>query len=294
MGSKRKVQERAREASRRTLRRRLREVSRSLRAVERGGSRDAETVHALRVSTRRAAAATRAAEAWAPRGQTRRVRRRLGAIRDRAAPLRDDDVLLDRLTGLAPSLDPVARRAADALARALREDRADASKRLRRSAKALRRALKKARGALLSASAGAPEQTAWAPVVRAAIGGVRNAAAEDLADPPHLHRLRIAIKRLRYAVDSAPRPRPAVRRRFATLQDTLGEANDARTLLDRALAWAKSASADGLSCAEVAELLASLREDRALAERAAIDLVRDGLLEQTLRDVEAWLVERAG
>src|SRR5262245_37953091 len=83
--------------ARRTLRARLRTVSDWLARAADEADADAEHVHQLRVSTRRATAALRLFDSVLPRKRSRWFRKRLKRMRKAAGEARDLDVLIERV-----------------------------------------------------------------------------------------------------------------------------------------------------------------------------------------------------
>jgi CHAD domain-containing protein len=67
-----------------------------LAAAERDN--DVENVHQLRVAIRRAAAALKLFEDFLPAGCTRKLLRQLKKLRKTAGPIRDNDILAERVT----------------------------------------------------------------------------------------------------------------------------------------------------------------------------------------------------
>jgi CHAD domain-containing protein len=251
---------------------------------------DPDSVHQLRVSCRRAAAALRAFRPLVGR-RGKKLDRWLKRLRRAAGPARDADVLLARLRR---ELDPSQCHARQVLAKVERA-RIEAQRRLAAvGAKAahgrLMDAGKKCLKALRKVK-GASKGKSFAEFAHCAL----TAAADDMLaiDAHHatfeeLHQLRIAAKRLRYSIElfhSAVDPRlrtesyPVVEE----LQDRLGALNDRVAAQALFQSWLADMPPDGL-----AAFIASL----VVAERAAAEAARRDLLGWCLPTRQAELLER--
>ncbi len=246
----------------------------------------AEDLHKMRVATRRMRAAWRVfGDGFRPR----RVRRSVGSLRALAAHLgavRDLDVLLDGLEAHGATLDPTARIALSPLGDAWRSDRATARA-------ALIRYLDSA-GYLRFVD----EQLAFveSPGQDAVVGGptdprrVRDTAPSRLwaayetmraydgvlrwADLTTLHQLRIAGKRLRYAIEFVREPMGpdavTLVERVTALQDQLGMLHDADVAagLARSFLVEHAATLPPASASAIGGYLAAKEHDMARLRRA--------------------------
>jgi CHAD domain-containing protein len=189
---------------------------------------DPESLHQLRVATRRLRAFLRAGrplvdEAWADA-----LRAELGWLGAALGPVRDLDVLLDHLRGEAATLDGPDATGATIVLRALGRERATARRRLLRVLRsdrylALLDRLEAAGDAPLAAPA--PDPTV-VDIWRAEHAKLRKAIARLGAKPEDekLHEARIKVKRARYAGELAGLK--GYVRAAKTLQDGLGEHQD--------------------------------------------------------------------
>ena len=199
---------------------------------------DAEAVHQLRIWTRRAAAALRLFADVLPSKKAKWLKRKLKEIRHTAGEARDCDVLADRLeSGDLPGLAPTAVH--------LRSRRKRAERRLAKTYKSLIRSRKFRRKSdkllktLDRPRSGKSERGAnpvtFGPWCREQLAPLANEfhklATGDLSRDAKLHALRLAGKRLRYALELAPAALPAATHRrlydeLSDLQDRLGQVCD--------------------------------------------------------------------
>ncbi len=200
---------------------------------------DAEAVHQLRIWTRRAAAALRLFADVLPRRPALWLKRTLKEIRQTAGEARDCDVLADRIeNGDLPGL------AATTVHLQVRRKRAE--KRLAKKYKSLVRSgkfrrksdkllakidnrsrLKKARRRSVTVQFGPWCRARLRPLAEE----FHELAAGSLSHDARLHQLRLAGKRLRYALELAPAALPAtIHRRLydelSDVQDRLGQVCD--------------------------------------------------------------------
>lgn len=212
---------------------------RALRAHEDGtrAGTDIEELHQFRVAIRRLRSLLKGTPALDPDGHLRAELKWLG---DLTSPVRDLDVLLERLHADAAGFAPQDQRAAQRLVAALRRERGQHRSVLNRALSGRRyAALLAAVEAMSPASQPAPadEPPGKPPSVRKPYRKLA-AAVQALGDDPpddDLHALRIHGKRLRYAAetaqptagaDAAPMLKELVRA-CKGLQDVLGEHQDA-------------------------------------------------------------------
>ena len=199
---------------------------------------DPEELHQMRVAVRRMRAMLKAARPLLERAWVDDLRAELGWLGRALGPVRDADVLLERLRGRAVAFDDTSRKAVETLIEALVADRETAradmlavldSRRytalLRRLATAVSRPLPTPRG-----RDAAPPLVELVRTEYRRLSKAVRAAGEDPPDEV-LHDLRIRGKRLRYTSElAAASGRTLVRKLVEStvaLQDVLGEHQDA-------------------------------------------------------------------
>ncbi len=195
---------------------------------------DVEGVHHLRVATRRLRAALRLFQPILPVALVADLQRELGWLADTIGAVRDLDVLAQQVNAAATRLTIESRRALGPVALAMHEER-------RAKHDALVAALDSPRarrlidrlGALPAATRGAARLgTAASELVRPLLRTVlRTGRGLDADSPPaKLHRLRVRVKRLRYALETlrtlAGKDVGRAIRRLSALQDVLGVSQD--------------------------------------------------------------------
>ncbi len=225
-------------AARRVLQRRLRPV-RALLPLAAGprGRTEPEHAHQLRVATRRAGAALILFREYSRPALVRRVRRLLREIRAAASAARRDDVHLRIVCELASGAPEVWKPVEAALA----ESRERAQRNLEAAAdEAAQRRLRRACRRLLAGAQPPAPDAAEPPYTLAQLAGrtlpaLLEAVCGEHADRPKsledLHALRIAGKKLRYALELTVGCFPASLReqqyaRLVDFQDRLGAIND--------------------------------------------------------------------
>jgi len=231
-----------------------------------------ETVHQLRVATRRGSAALRLFAPLLPRRRRRRVQKVLRKVRRAAGAVRDCDVHLAQASGRRK--DPPT-----ALVRRLQHQRQQALQTLRKLRQRQRRRLKRQVRELADKlawrlPAPPPPYAEWCLarcdlVARHFFTLARQPAADDDA----LHQLRIAGKRLRYALELvAPAVTgPAVNKLLAALhelQDRLGRLCDRRAAVLQATELEHSAADPAVRRAFAAER--KVQERQLAAQRRAL------------------------
>jgi CHAD domain-containing protein len=236
-----------------TLQTRLDAVLHYLPLAATDADSDIEHVHALRVWTRRAAAALALYRDWLPRRDFKWMRKQLKRIRRAASRARDCDVLINRLKS-RPS-DSATRRwlAAVTVERAEAQraivavhDRLIREHRFARRIDRLLDAVRtsgKARSGTPSARFGNWARQTLRPTVDAFFAALPADPDDELA----LHQFRIRGKKLRYAMESLagafPDPfRTTLYPVLEALQDRLGNINDlvaARTRLEKQIEGAQ-------------------------------------------------------
>ena len=235
----------------RTLRRRLDAVWSLLPPASREADRDPESVHQLRVATRRAIAAIDAFRDLIPGRRADWFEKQLCRIRRAAGEARDLDVLTDRLASTTPK--PPAGKARARLVAMLSKQREVSRQPIRdRYEKLLEadwpgrveRLLEDVPARRRHATFGAYARRRFRPMVKRFFA----AADRRLRDADEIHQLRIEGKKLRYAMEIFADVFPArVQARCADslerLQETLGDFTDHATAADRFRRWSHDASA---------------------------------------------------
>jgi CHAD domain-containing protein len=233
------------EAARHVLYVRMQVVRDYLPRVLHESERDTEHVHQLRVGTRRADAALRIFRPCLPEKTYRLARRRLRGLRRAAGAARDWDVFLlnlveyrdkqpeadqsglDLLSGYA-----LGQRCAVqvTLTAVVQEERLDFESHLTDLIGAVRHPEDHSYGRQLSALA--------RPTLTRLREDLERAASGDLTDYVHLHQVRIAGKRLRYALEVfadcfGAKMREELYPRVEEMQEILGRANDSHVAAER-------------------------------------------------------------
>lgn len=228
----------------------------------------AEEVHQARVSARRAMAALETFEALLPKRRGKWLRKQVRRVRRAAGAARDDDVLLMRLqkTETDPNGTPSAEdlplwRAQLEAERALhqlpigRTYRKLKRKQFRRRAKEVVKRIKW-RG-------DSPEPTyydAAIVTVRELSAGLESTLLGSLPEEDQLHPLRIAGKRLRYALElfkgafTTPLMQDEIYPQVETMQNLLGQVNDHVSAIDRIESWLETSNEES-SVRDLQELL---------------------------------------
>jgi CHAD domain-containing protein len=232
------------DAARRTLAMRLESVREGMGRVLRAPARDPEPIHQLRVSTRRAGAAVSLFRVCLPDKPFRLARRQLRRIRQAAGAARDWDVLLHSMAQSDHQPDRQ-RPAWDLLIGYAVAQRESAQVHL----EAFRRRFPFAFDRLLAETVAAvrkphPETNAITlldlagPMLTVLVHRLREAASGDLHDFDHLHQVRIAGKRLRYAMEVfaycfSSEFRENLYTQVEEMQEILGHANDSHVARGR-------------------------------------------------------------
>ncbi|MGH4022963.1 MAG: CHAD domain-containing protein [Pseudonocardiaceae bacterium] len=200
--------------------------------------RDPEELHQIRVAVRRMRAALKAALPLLDRSWADELRAELGWLGRALGPVRDSDVLLERLRGRAAAFDRAGRDAAETLLQALVAQRETARAEMLAALDserytALLDRLATAVSAPLPPAAGNSSGPGLLELVRIEFRRLRKAVSLIGEDPPDelLHALRIKGKRLRYtaelAATSGGKPVRKLVESTVALQDVLGEHQDA-------------------------------------------------------------------
>jgi CHAD domain-containing protein len=210
----------------------------------------AESIHQLRIWTRRSAAALRLFEPLVPYRDGKALRKRLRKLRRRAGDVRDCDVLLDRLQESESGQPRSIVKALKAQRRAARKKLAKLHNKLmrhRRLEADAEELVKQLAWPKRHSSGRRPSFGAWCRKQLVPLGERFFELAEgDLSVDASLHELRIAGKRLRYALELAPAALPQKRHQrlyqaLTDLQDRLGTVCDHLSAVERLGQWRKDA-----------------------------------------------------
>jgi CHAD domain-containing protein len=233
------------EAARHVLFVRLQVVKDYLPRAALEADRDIEYVHQLRVGTRRADAALLIFAACLPGKVYRKSRRRLRKLRRAAGAARDWDVFLDDLLTREKEADTKHRAGLDFLIGYAHGQRTAAHAQLEAVYQELGPTFEAFLARIIDAVRPIPDDPAPAilvdlarPLLFERLQDLERAAMGDLTDYAQLHQVRIAGKRLRYAMevfadcfDSSFRVQ--IYPRVEQLQEILGRANDSHVASGR-------------------------------------------------------------
>jgi CHAD domain-containing protein len=230
-------------AARRVLEVRLRVVSHYLPLAVHESERDPENVHQLRVGTRRAGAAVRIFRACLPDKTRKNLKRTLRAIRRAAGAARDWDVFLLDLQARRKERPAPERPGLDFLTGFGLSQRQVAQKELETAEQEHGNNLGPfTEEAVISVHVPHDGKSTLLDLAMPTLARLENeletAAATDLTDYANLHRVRIAGKRLRYAMEVFAdcfglRFRDEVYPQVEQMQEILGRANDSHVAAGR-------------------------------------------------------------
>ncbi len=231
------------EAARHVLFARLQVVKDNLPRAALEADRDIEYVHQLRVGTRRADAALRLFAACLPAKAYRKGRRRLRELRRAAGAARDWDVFLADLLAREAEADARHRAGLDFLIGYAVGQRTAAHAQLETVYEEQGATFETFLARTIEAIRPAPGNPSILvdlarPMLFERLQGLERAALGDLADYAQLHQVRIAGKRLRYAMEVFadcfdPTFRGELYPRIEQLQEILGRANDSHVAAGR-------------------------------------------------------------
>jgi CHAD domain-containing protein len=233
------------DAARRVLMVRLEVVCHYLPLAVRDADKDVEHVHQLRVGTRRARAALDIFKTCLPDKVYNKTRKQLKRIRRAAGEARDWDVFLMALSERGKQAAATHQPGLDCLAGYAAALRAAAQAHLNETGPDYPFALERffadtveAVDARAHSSQGGTLVDLARPMLTALLGELNEAAARDLGDYQHLHRVRIIGKRLRYAMEIfadcfAPVFRESIYPVVEEMQEILGNANDSHVACQR-------------------------------------------------------------
>lgn len=236
------------DAMRAALTERAQNVERYLKRLDRKQGRNTRNVHQLRVATRRMGAALFVFKDYLNNRGRRRLAKAARRLRRAAGALRDLDVRRDlleqRFDGTSNAGAEQHSKIAAPLRRGLAQERRKLDRKLKKNVSAWRKRFRMAAGDLLARLArkktmnrlaGATLEDAAQAVLRARLEQFAAASAANLSDFDALHALRVAAKRLRYALEACAPAYPSAAsedliQRLRDMQDALGEINDLRNL----------------------------------------------------------------
>ncbi len=210
---------------------------------------DAEAIHRLRVATRRLRAALRMLREVAPDAEAEGAADELGWLCGAIGAVRDLDVLAQLLQDRATRLESGFIRALAPLSDTIRGQRAIEQERLVAALDSERYGgLVQRLGAIApkpaadSATLGAVAARLVRPQLRAMLRA--GAGLDEAAPPETLHRLRVRVKKLRYAIELlrmvGGKPARKILRRLERVQERVGMYHDAVT----AAAWLRGWAAE--------------------------------------------------
>jgi len=213
---------------------------------------DVEYVHQLRVAGRRAREVMRAFEPGLEPARTRAVREELRWLGDTLGRVRDMDVMLENLPAQL-ALTAAGEASRDRILDAFQRRRSAALEHARRDLKSSRfdRLVAELESPLPGTGAGTPILTYASGLIRKTVKRVRRWSGRPAGSltAGQLHRIRIAIKRLRYVsefLEDLPRFRFEKEiSEFVATQDCLGESNDAAVAANYLRELVKVWCADG-------------------------------------------------
>lgn len=255
--------------ARRALDERLKRVWYYAKLAAKKPEENIEHVHQLRVSTRRARAAVRIFGDMLPRRRARWLKKTLRALRHAAGDARDLDVLGDRLASIAQqkknsklgkTVAQIGTRRCKAQKPLVNSYKHAKRQGFTKRSRALKKRIRWRSNKPEPIFADAARERLAPPVEE-----FFTAAAADLTIPTALHEMRIAGKRLRYAMELLAGAfddafRTELYPIFAEVQDELGIVNDHATAITMFGQWLERAKKNGNQtklAAELEELIAS-------------------------------------
>lgn len=240
------------QAARQVLELRLGAAAELLARVADGAARDVESVHQLRVATRRAAAALAVFADCCDAAQRTRARKALRRIRRAAARARQADVhralLRDFAQSLPERLQPTGLALADWIARGRKRA---GRKVMKRAAGKTGLAFRKLAKSLPESIGGPADErvdrtdslgAAATRMLPRLVTDLRAAAQREPRDPAAMHELRLCGKRLRYALEIfsscvTQAARETLYPALKQMQDYLGEINDTIEVVREVEEW---------------------------------------------------------
>jgi len=206
-----------------------------------------KNVHDLRVALRRLEATVSLAGLFLPETSTQRTRRRLKRLRKRLNPLRDAQVQILAVRDMIPDYPDLRK-----FQRKLKRREKSLLRPLRKEIRLGHGRLKKSFAGMLDHSANRLRMFTGDEIQRTITAGAEKAYASlidvkrrvDPQDAPSIHRMRVAFKKFRYVIESAPAAFEGVTE--ATLQNMnrfqgmLGDIQDAEVLFESVMQWGRS------------------------------------------------------
>ena len=291
-------------AARATIRFHLRAFS----AVEEDArAGEVEAVHQLRVATRRLRAALRLFGPLLPARFATTAQDDLAWLADAIGAVRDRDVLFEALKAEAIPLEPGLRKAFGAVGLALHDERSAAlatlgtaldSDKCRRLVQRLT-AFVEGRVAQRQGRLGDAAPGLLAPIVRPVRRAGRRLAPGS--PPPDFHRLRVRVKRLRYALETlrglGDKPLRRLLRELEELQELLGEGQDTITQITWLRRYASNDASRRASLLPVGAVIQALARRGTKRRRKGLKawrrLEQSGLLEDVLAGLGGEVRERS-
>lgn len=200
---------------------------------------DPEDIHQLRVATRRLRSTLRAAGPFLADSRGEDARAELSWLADLLGAVRDLDVLIERVRDERSRLDAQGQPGAARVADLLVAEREAARARLLTAMRTKRYARLLARVEELAEGASLGEEVPVEKLARREFRKLRSAASslDAQATDAELHKVRVRVKRARYAAEvaeaSAGRPAKTFAKQAKRLQDVAGELQDAAVAEER-------------------------------------------------------------
>ena len=261
-----KPNEPLRKVARRALHARLETVWYFANLAAKKPEENIEHVHQLRVAVRRARAVLQIFDDLLPKQRSRWINKTLRRLRRAAGDARDLDVLGERLAAIAQAKE---KSELDKIVTKIAKRRRKAQKPLVESYKAAKRA------GFVKRSRGLEKRVRWrkkqsepvfAEAARLRLGPLVDdfftAAEADLSDMTNLHQMRIAGKRVRYAMELLAGAfdesfRTDLYPVFGEAQELLGTINDHATAIAVFTEWLERADGETDLAGEIKELIAN-------------------------------------
>jgi CHAD domain-containing protein len=265
---------------------------------------EVEPVHQLRVATRRLRAALHLFGSLLPKRFVESAQRELAWVASAIGGVRDLDVLAQTVQARAARLDPELRGLLGPVGIAIHERRSAALEALAKTLRSSRCHRLLARLATFAEPSTAPRRSEplgravpalATPLLRAVRRAGRRVATES--PPPELHRLRVRVKRLRYALESLRglgiKSIRVLITRLERLQTVLGDTQDAATQTAWLHAYAATDGVPVASLLPVGALIQGLSRRVTKRRRRALRAWRKLEKERLLEAVESDLARHA-
>jgi CHAD domain-containing protein len=265
---------------------------------------EVEPVHQLRVATRRLRAALHLFESFLPKRFVETTQRELAWLAGAIGAVRDLDVLAQAVQARAARLDPELRGLLGPVGIAIHEQRAAALETLAKTLRSSRCHRLLERLAAFAEPTGTPRPSQplgravpalATPLLRAVGRAGRRVSPES--PPAELHRLRVRVKRLRYALESlrglGVKSVRTLLERLERLQDVLGGAQDAATQIAWLRAHAATEGVPPASLLPVGALIQALSRRVVRRRRRALRVWRKVERARLVETVEGDLARHA-